>query len=166
MTPTKLVLTTLVTLGMAVGVAASSRIPYAQPGHDIALLRLSWRYRGEKIQSCRRLSQKELDALPIHMRTPEVCTTRLLQYQLQLQVDDAQPDVLRFQPAGAKGDRPIFVYYGKALNPGVHRVRVEFAPVGEPDAQKHALRYEGDLTARRGYVNLISLENGAFIVEP
>src|SRR5690606_5782376 len=54
-----------------------ARAPYHPPGSDTGLLRLSWRLRGEKVESCRPRTQAELDALPVHMRTPEVCEGRL-----------------------------------------------------------------------------------------
>lgn len=158
MSPIRTSIMVVVTVALAVGVAASSRIPYSLPGHDKAMLRLSWRYRGEKIQSCRKRTQQELDALPIHMRTPEECTTRLREYVLRLSIDDEEADSVLYRPSGAKGDRPIFVYYGKELSPGLHELEVEFEPVGEHHDHKRKLEFDDDIEARRGYVTLITIQ--------
>ena len=103
-----------------------ARAPYHPPGSDTGLLRLSWRLRGEKVESCRPRTQAELDALPVHMRTPEVCEGRLVAYRLIVQVDSGQPDTVRIVPGGARGDRPVFVLHDMPLAAGPHRVRVSF----------------------------------------
>ena len=53
--------------------AALSAIPWTpEPGPE-AVVRLSWRARGERVEVCRDLSAEELEALPQHMRRERVC---------------------------------------------------------------------------------------------
>jgi hypothetical protein len=53
-------------------VGLGSRMPYRAAHHEAALLRLSWRIRGEHSEQCRDRTQAELDALPAHMRVARV----------------------------------------------------------------------------------------------
>jgi hypothetical protein len=91
------------------------------------MLRLSWRMHGERIETCRTRSPAELEKLPVHMRTEEVCEARLVAYRLVVQIDDARPDTTHVLPGGVRGDRPLFVLREMPLAPGRHRVRVRFA---------------------------------------
>ena len=142
----------------AIGYA--SRAPFTQEGADSARLRLSWRLRGEKIESCRNRTEEELARLPVHMRTPQICTSKLLSYRLIVEVEDVRTDTVRIVPAGAKGDRPIFVLHDIMLPPGNHEVEVEFEP--EDVASRHEpLEFEGVVHARPGSIALITIAPNA-----
>jgi hypothetical protein len=127
------VMAVVVAMLASAAIGFGSRVPYSPPGSDSSMLRLSWRLRGEKKEECRARTPEELAALPVHMRTPEVCTGHLVSYRMTLRIDDAQPIVKTFLPAGAKGDRPIFVMFDQPLTPGEHTIGIEFAPI-EDDA--------------------------------
>ena len=109
MTPGRRALSLLVTLLAVAGVGWLSRAPYDPPGGEHGVLRLSWRLRGERVETCRTRTEAELAALPAHMRTPEVCEARLLNYRLVQQIDEAVADTAIVVPGGARGDRPLFV---------------------------------------------------------
>ena len=124
-----------VTVLTSAAIGFGSRAPYSPPGSDTSVLRLSWRLRGEKMEECRARTPEELAALPAHMRTPEVCVGHLVSYRMTLRVDDAPPVVKTFLPAGAKGDRPIFVMFDQPLTPGEHMIAIEFTPIGEGEGE-------------------------------
>jgi hypothetical protein len=133
-----------VTVLISAAIGFGSRAPYSPPGSDTSMLRLSWRLRGEKKEECRARTPEELAALPVHMRTPEVCVGHLVSYRMTLHVDDAPPIVRTFLPAGAKGDRPIFVMFDQPLEPGEHTIGIEFTPIGEDDGDGEAGREDVD----------------------
>lgn len=140
---------------LALPIAALARAPYTPPGAEDAVLRLSWRMSATSRESCRPRTQEELDALPVHMRTPEVCTRDLARYLLVLQVGEAVADTVELQRRGAKGDRPLFVLEDRRLEPGVHRVRVglhrvDRGPLAEMDTV---------LTLERGAIALVTLDD-------
>lgn len=134
----RIVLGALVALAIAGVIAAGSAVPYP-PEPDHALLRLSWRARGEPVQECRRLSEAELAELPIHMRRPEVCEGRILPYRLEVTIDGRTQISETIQPSGARQDRPIYVYREIRLPPGPRELSVRFVqdtpatPAGEPE---------------------------------
>ena len=116
---------------MAAGVAlatlgALSRAPYREPDAEDAVLRLSWRVRGIRVRECRTLTPDELDALPPHMRRPEVCEGRIAPYRLRVRVDGRVLTDTLVHAAGAREDRPLYVFREFRVMPGVHRVDLRF----------------------------------------
>jgi hypothetical protein len=126
-------------LGMGVAVVslvvlvALSRVPFeALPG-DHALIRLSWRTVGSYVEECRRLTPEELERLPVHMRREEICEGRMLSFRLRVTLDERVVLEEVILPAGARGDRPLFVLREIAVPPGEHRLRVEWSAEGGGD---------------------------------
>lgn len=141
-----------------------ARAPWDPPAHDAALLRLSWRMRSAGTELCRPRTQAELDALPAHMRTPEVCERQVLSYRLVLQLDDAAPDTLRVLPGGIRRDRPAFVLNETRISPAAHRVRVRFeqeSGAGVGSRSGRVLAIDTVVQARAGGVELITLDASA-----
>lgn len=114
----------LVVVLAALAVGALARAPMDPPGADDAMLRLSWRWRPDAAEICRPRTQAELDALPVHMRAPEVCERERLVHRLIVQLGTGTADTVRVVPGGAKGDRPVYVLRDFPVRPGSHRVRV------------------------------------------
>lgn len=145
----------LVTLVATLALGWLARAPYDPPGGEHGVLRLSWRLRGERTETCRTRTAAELEALPAHMRTPEVCEARLLAYHLVQQVGDAVPDTATVVPGGVRGDRPLFVLRETPLPPGAHRVRVSLA---RTDGAGAPLLFDEVLAVSAGAVELITLD--------
>jgi len=161
MKPARLLASVLVSAALMAGIGYTARAPYHPRGSEHALLRLSWRLRGEKLQTCRARTAEELAALPAHMRTPQVCVGHLVSYRLSVRIDGAAPDTVTFAPAGARGDRPLFVLHDVPMQPGPHMVTVDFTPVRHVAGTHTALHFETPLTARRGRIELITLTRDA-----
>ena len=98
-----------------------------------ALIRLSWRTASERIEHCRRLSVEEIAELPVHMRREEVCEGRLVPYRLRVALDDSMVIDEVVQPAGARGDRPLFVLRDLAVPAGEYVVTVDWSRVDDED---------------------------------
>ena len=130
--------------------------------------------RPDRAETCRDRTQAELDALPVHMRTPRVCEQKVIPYRLIVRIDDGRPDTTVVLPAGARHDRPIYVLRDTLLAPGEHFVSVAFEndgddardsddDHGEHEDEKddrdddHALRFERKLHLVAGRIELITL---------
>lgn len=101
---------------------------------DGAVLRVALRTTAGTIQDCRRLTQEEFDALPVHMRRPEVCETRAVPYRLEVRIGGRPMLDLTFTASGIHGDRPLVVDEELMLAGGSHDVAIRFAPVLEAGA--------------------------------
>lgn len=163
-------------IGLLLGAAALvmiswlSRVPL--PGADAgeAILRLSWRTLGVRVEECRPRTEEELAALAEHMRTPEVCVGGGADYELRVSVDGAELVRDTLVPAGARRDRPVYVFRDLALGPGDHRVEVDFralVPSGyEPeDGTPLEVEWSGEVELDPGEIGLVTLDrSGAALV--
>lgn len=117
----------LVAAAGALLLAALSGAPYAPAGDEPpAVLRLSWRVRGAAVQSCRPPTEEEVAGLPAHMRPTRVCDRRVPTYVLRLRVDGRPLEEGLVEAAGARSDRPLYVFREVELEPGRHRIDVTF----------------------------------------
>lgn len=158
-------------LGTALGVAALSRVPYEPPGAQGSVLRLSWRVPGVRVRDCRRLSAREVAALPIHMRRTEICEGRVLPYHLRVELDGRVVLDGTIRPAGAREDRPLFVFHELPLQPGTHRLVVRFHREGgntmrrqPPELRRPALGPAGATPARLDLARTLTVDRGAVIL--
>ena len=149
------------TLALA-GLAVGSRWPQGADA-DHAILRLGWRLAGQVRETCRDRSAEELAKLPVHMRTPQECTTEGLTYALRATVDGRVVVAQTVRAPGLRADRPLSVEEDVPLAPGDHVVQVMFAPedgasVGRRLTLERRLRFD----AKR--VRLVTYDNDALVV--
>jgi hypothetical protein len=116
----------LVGLVLTAGLVAGSQLPWqAHPGGE-ASIRLSWRTVSEPVSECRTPTPEELAALPPHMRMKEICERRHAPFRLVVRVDGQLVRDALLSPAGARGDRPLYVFEELRVPPGLHRLAVGF----------------------------------------
>ncbi len=118
-------------VGMMASIGLLTRFEHA-PGDPVAAeLRLAWRARVPLVEECRRLSEAEQAELPVHMRRDVVCEGRVASYRLEVTVDGTVLHRAVVSGAGARGDRPIYVFESLSLAPGAREIAVDFTRVGE-----------------------------------
>jgi hypothetical protein len=158
---------------MLLSLVALGHVPIGEPPRD-ATIRLAGRMVGEKVKVCRDLTPAELATIPKHMQAAgQRCDQSILPYRLQVWVDDAQRADLLVQPAGVRGDRPVYVHKELVLPPGAHRLRVQFDPEeaapataagGNPSAHDAALREAVQQAARFPLERELQLRAGAIVL--
>ncbi len=154
---------TAVSAVVVLAIAGLSRLPWTDADRDGALVRLSWRLAGVTIEECRTLSPEELDALPAHMRRPEVCTGSTAAYALTVDVDGRRLLGDTVRGAGARRDRPLYVLYDVPVAPGAHDVRVGFEailpPGVEPEDRPLSFGWADRVELESGQIALITLDD-------
>jgi len=142
------------------GIAWLSLAPMP-PAPDDAVVRLSWRSQPYRVEECRALSAEELELIPSHMRRTEECVGEFVDYEVALEVDG----VLRLDtvaPAGARRDRPVYVFQDEFVSPGTHDVTVRFrALVGidsGQDEEPPTLEWNGSVTLAEREIALVTLD--------
>jgi len=113
------------------GIAGLTRVPFTPDPTEDALIRLSWRYRGTAVGTCRALSDQERATLPIHMQRDTICDGSVPPHRLVVSVDGRVVEDGMVAPAGARGDRPMFVMREFRVTPGEHRLQVSFGAEGD-----------------------------------
>jgi hypothetical protein len=141
-------------LAMA-AISGLTRAPWTPPGSDAAVLRFSWRMNIQAREHCRARTAAELEALPVHMRTPEVCEADDAGYYLITRLDGAAPDTLVLARGGVRGDRPLFVMRDLRLEPGSYEVMVELRRVSAEGSVVLAA-LDTSVTLAPGQVRLIT----------
>jgi hypothetical protein len=150
----------LATAALTLPFAALTRAPWTPPGADDAVLRLSWRMSITARGTCRPRTQAELDAQPVHMRTPEVCASDTSTYVVITRLDDSRPDTLQLLRGGMKGDRPLFVLEDRRLTPGRHALGIRLLRVGD-DGTEVLTSLDTTLVLESGRIALVTLDAGA-----
>lgn len=112
------------------GLGWLTRFGYAAHPDDEAALRLSWRARVPRVEECRRLTAEEQAQLPVHMRREEICEGRYASYRLAVLLDGDTVRSAVVAGAGARGDRPLFVFEELRVPAEEHRLEISFVRVG------------------------------------
>ena len=136
---TRLPLAALVVAALTAALGGLSRVHYTPGAPSGAVIRLSWRARGERVESCRKLSRSELADLPEHMRQPEICDdVRVAPYTLAVAVDGREIIHGATPGSGTRGTRPMYMLRDIPVPAGPHRVAVALfrtrAPAASGDA--------------------------------
>jgi hypothetical protein len=90
------------------------------------MVRLAWRATPARVRHCRTLTPEELARIPAHMRRTEECSETTLPYRLTVRLDSGPPVVLAVRAAGAREDRPMYVFHEWRILPGLRTIRIRF----------------------------------------
>jgi len=130
-----LVLAVLLSFALTMGLVVCSQLPYEPDTRETALLRLSWRAVGERVEKCRQATAEELAARPQHMRRVEICEGRLAPFELSVALDGENIYSGLIRAAGARQDRPTYVFREFEVSAGTHQLSVQFVPDLEESAR-------------------------------
>ena len=126
----RMVAAAVVTVATLVGLAALSHVPYAYEAAAGGELRLAWRARSTLVEACRRRTAEELARLPAHMRQEMVCERGVAPYRLHVALGATTVVDRLVAAAGARADRPLYVFEARALPPGTYVLHVAFTRQG------------------------------------
>ncbi|HEX7117967.1 MAG TPA: hypothetical protein VF212_04230 [Longimicrobiales bacterium] len=145
---------------------ALTRAPYGIEEAQQAVIRLSWRARGVRVRQCRTLTPQEVEALPVHMRRERVCEGGIAPYRLRVALDEKVLESSVVSAAGAREDRPLYVYREVRVAPGRHRLSIDFLreetaetdPEAVPASTPARLTLDADLSLGAGQVALVTFD--------
>lgn len=111
-------------------VSMGTQIPYGQTASK-GILKLSFRLAGQVEKTCRKRSQTELQKLPMHMRTPEICENIPVDYLVSIKLDNQDLYSETLSPQGLRNDRPIYFEREFLLEPKSYNLAVVLEPKNE-----------------------------------
>jgi hypothetical protein len=141
-------------------IAALARAPYTPPGARDAVMRFSLRVNVSDRENCRPRTQEELEALPVHMRSPEECTRDDARFLLVFTIDGARADTIPLRRGGLRGDRPLVTVQERRLPPGSHHIQVELLRLTHDGAMPIA-QLASPIDLLPGQVGLVTLDPGS-----
>lgn len=118
----------VVAVATTAAIVAGSHVRLARSG-DVAIVRVAWSARPERIERCRRLSDAEIAALPVHMRREVECEGTTARYRVEVLRDGALIDSVTIQGGGLRRDREIYVFREIMVPPGAQRLSVRLQRV-------------------------------------
>jgi hypothetical protein len=167
----RLVAAAAVTVAALAGMAALSYVPYAHEAGAGGELRLAWRARSARVEACRRRTPQELARLPAHMRQEMVCERGVAPYRLHVTLGDSTVVDRPIAAAGARADRPLYVFEELALPPGTYALHVAFTREGgavsdsaaatDPRAAPPRLALDTTVTLAAGRAALVTYDEDA-----
>jgi len=89
---------------------------------DAAVIKLSFSHGSNRKKNCRRLSQEELEALPLNMRVPIKCPRRRPPVTAELTVNGETLFAEAIQPSGLSGDGPSQMYKKFVVPAGTYKI--------------------------------------------
>src|SRR5262245_61277988 len=108
------------------GVVIASHAPLTSHASADAMLRLAWSARPERIETCHRQSDEELERLPQHMRQPIECEGAAAHYRLTVRAGGRVIADHLVRAGGLRQDRRLFVFQEIALPAGEAVVDIRF----------------------------------------
>jgi hypothetical protein len=140
--------------------SAAPRYTYLEPG--MALIKLSFSHAAQHKGKCRRLSAKEIAALPPNMRRPFDCPRGRLPVLVELDLDGKVLSRKELPPSGLSGDGPASIYERFAVPAGSHKLVARL----RDSARTEGFDYESDiqieLTPGQNFVIDFRAETGGF----
>jgi hypothetical protein len=136
-------------LGLVAAVAATlgltwlSQVPIGSGQSADGTLRLAWRARPERIETCQEQDSEALAALPAHMRQAVICEGRNASYRLEVWIDGQIIADQSVRPGGLRGDRPVYVLLelpmaaDEEAHVRVSLVRIESSPPTDATTEEH-----------------------------
>ena len=100
----------------------ASRPLYHQLGPDKAQIKISFAHGAARAEECRRLSSREIAALPASERRPNTCSRERVAVHIQLEIDGQKLHDEVLQPSGWARDGPARIYEKFEVEAGRHVV--------------------------------------------
>lgn len=123
-----------------------------------ALLRVALRTSAGTGQVCRRVSEAELAATPVHMRRAEICETHAVPYRLDVRSGATVLLDRTFEASGLRGDRPLTVNEDIVMPAGLHDVTIRFAPVATLDPPPQVFEFAGPVEFPEGRIRVATTD--------
>ncbi len=127
---------------------------------ESAFLRLSARLPSQVRQNCRVASPEELAALPAHMRQPQICDQKHIEYQLLVKVDGQALDSRVVSGGGLHAEKAAFVEDEFKLALGEHQLEITLIPSAPELRTDYSYELKESLAAELGRVYLVTLDSG------
>lgn len=116
---------------------AASDVPYRSPKRPEAELMVSFRHPGRNSEVCRQRTTEELEALPLHMRSDQVCERGRASVRLRVFVDGVVVRDSTHPARGISGDGNSLAMESIHLEPGERHVDVWVGDSAELDVWEY-----------------------------
>ncbi len=96
------------------------KTPYDGEPHLI----VSFKHPGQIAESCRELTTKELEKLPVHMRKNQICERKRSLVSMKIQIDNQTVLEKSYKPSGVWEDGTSIAIEEFRISPGIHKIQI------------------------------------------
>ncbi len=129
---------------------------------DKAQLTLSVAHSGQHAGTCRRLTAKEIAALPPNMRKPLDCPRERLPVLVEVDLDGQTIVRESIPPSGLFGDGPSQIYENFVIPSGSHRLSARLRDSNRAQGFDYQRELEVEIAPRQRFVIEFRSETGGF----
>lgn len=137
---------------------------YRQFPEDKAQIKLSLSHGARRVEECRRLTAKEIAALPPGERRPNDCARERLPIQVQLLVDGELLYDEVVAPGGLAGDGPARLYRKLIVQPGHREIVARLKDSDRASGFDYETRAEVTLRPQQSLAIDFSANTGGFVL--
>ncbi len=136
---------------------------YRQLPEDVAQVKLSFAHGAKRTKDCRRLSSKEIAALPPGERRPNTCDRERRVVHVQLEIDGEILYQADLQPTGLSNDGPARTYRKFTVPAGEHRIVARLRDSGRTDGFDYITEHAAVLAPQQNLAVDFKADAGGFI---
>ena len=136
---------------------------YRQMPEDMAQLKLSFAHGAKRLKDCRRLSAKEIAALPPGERRPNTCDRERRTLHVQLELNGDLIYEAELHPTGLSRDGPARTYQKFTVPVGAHTIVARLRDSGRADGYDYETKHEATLKPWQNLAIDFKADQGGFI---
>ena len=136
---------------------------YIQFAPGTAQIKLSLAHSAQRKEKCRRLTSKEIAALPPNKRRANTCERERVPIRIQLRIDDKQVYDAVVQPVGLSRDGPARVYEKFVVDAGAHTITARLRDTPDSDGFDYEKKADVDLKPYQSLAIDFSVDQGGFV---
>ena len=143
----------------------SFRPLYQQTPPELAQIKLSFAHGAQRVEDCRRLTTKEIAALPPSERRPNTCSRERHPVYVEFSIDGDLLYAQRLEPAGLSKDGPSRTYQKFLVKAGEHTVTARLRDSGRGVGFDYEMEQQLTLAAGQSLAVDFRAEAGGFILK-
>ena len=149
---------------IGLGVVYFSNSPsYQYFAEDQALIKLSFKHTGQRLEECKRLTSEEIAKLPPNKRKPMDCSRERSPLLVEIILDGVTVYQETLLPSGLFSDGPAKIYFSQPVMVGPHQISVRMRDTGRTEGFDFEHSGTFELTSLEILVIDFSPEAGGFV---
>ncbi len=136
---------------------------YRKTPEGVAQVKLSFAHGAQRTKDCRRLSTKEIAALPPGERRPNTCDRERRVLHVQLEIDGELLYQAELQPTGLSNDGPARTYQKFFVPAGSHTITARLRDSGRATGFDYVTEHKAELMPWQNLAIDFKADAGGFV---
>lgn len=138
---------------------------YRQMAPEMAQVKLSFSHGAKRTKECRKLTSKEIAALPPGERRPNTCERERRVVHVQLLIDDELLYEADLQPSGLSRDGPARTYQKFKVPAGTHKIVARLRDSAREEGYDYVSEHTAELAPWQSLAVDFKADAGGFVFQ-